>query len=415
VHGTAAKEVWIDRQLLGRDGMPGASAAEEVPGRMDSVFYLPRELVKPGPNIVDLRLSAHHATIGLSAPMHYITIGDHGWLTGQPLRAYLPSIVLFGAFLVGVLFFAVRAVLGPSRVAPAALAVMAAFALAQLLAETARGWWAYPYPVHAVRLSLILFFAGGFGAGLIAYIAQRFQPQRAGRIVGATVLLTLLGILSTRGFDGMTAAALLLPALGGAVVTGFAARRDSSARWHFAALVGFIALALAAPYLFIDRYFFWIIAALLVFLFVQEARARAADRAAHAEALQRESRLKVALAQARERQNPGVLTLTNAGRTEIIPMVELIRLQAAGDYVELHVLGGKEILHHGTLAELEARLPSTFLRVHRSHLVNTARVTSLDRAASGTGTLRLDDGSEVPVSRRVMPKVRDTLATGEAG
>ncbi|WP_353507001.1 LytTR family DNA-binding domain-containing protein [Pseudoalteromonas sp. SCSIO 43201] len=67
------------------------------------------------------------------------------------------------------------------------------------------------------------------------------------------------------------------------------------------------------------------------------------------------------------------------------------------------------VLHNNSLSELESTLPATFLRVHRSYIVNTQFITPLSRSASGTGILHLSTGDEVPVSRRVMPKVRDAL------
>ena len=54
------------------------------------------------------------------------------------------------------------------------------------------------------------------------------------------------------------------------------------------------------------------------------------------------------------------------------------------------------------------------LRVHRSHIVNTAFVDALERDPSGVGRLLLSNGAAVPVSRRIMPKVRSALSA-EAG
>jgi DNA-binding LytR/AlgR family response regulator len=73
-------------------------------------------------------------------------------------------------------------------------------------------------------------------------------------------------------------------------------------------------------------------------------------------------------------------------------------------------LSGREILHGDSLSELEASLPATFVRVHRSHIVNTAHVRAMKREASGVGVLVLSNGAEIPVSRRVLPKVRVALA-----
>ncbi|MCA1749267.1 MAG: LytTR family DNA-binding domain-containing protein, partial [Parasphingopyxis sp.] len=73
--------------------------------------------------------------------------------------------------------------------------------------------------------------------------------------------------------------------------------------------------------------------------------------------------------------------------------------------------GGRSELYSTSLAALERTLPETFIRIHRSHIVNTAFVSALDRDSAGTGTLRLADGDEVPVSRRVMPSVRAALSS----
>jgi DNA-binding LytR/AlgR family response regulator len=58
---------------------------------------------------------------------------------------------------------------------------------------------------------------------------------------------------------------------------------------------------------------------------------------------------------------------------------------------------------------LEKTLPATFLRVHRSGLINVMFVKSLERVQPCTGTLRLIEGTDIPVSRRIMPKIRPSL------
>ena len=77
--------------------------------------------------------------------------------------------------------------------------------------------------------------------------------------------------------------------------------------------------------------------------------------------------------------------------------------------MELHFTDGSARLHGGSLNELEAELPPAFLRVHRSHIVNTALVESLKLEPSGVGQLRMSSGASVPVSRRIMPTVRRTI------
>ena len=77
--------------------------------------------------------------------------------------------------------------------------------------------------------------------------------------------------------------------------------------------------------------------------------------------------------------------------------VALIRLiEAQGDYVMLHTMEG-EILHRETVSSLETRLnPSTFLRCHRSTIVNLDHIRGLRRRGKGL-TLSLADGRAIDV------------------
>ncbi|MEQ1505551.1 MAG: response regulator [Myxococcota bacterium] len=58
------------------------------------------------------------------------------------------------------------------------------------------------------------------------------------------------------------------------------------------------------------------------------------------------------------------------------------------------------------LADLERRLPASFLRVHRQAVVNLDRIERLEDADSGGYLAVLDDGSAVPVSRQVARQLR---------
>ncbi|WP_368411066.1 LytTR family DNA-binding domain-containing protein [Colwellia sp. 4_MG-2023] len=94
---------------------------------------------------------------------------------------------------------------------------------------------------------------------------------------------------------------------------------------------------------------------------------------------------------------------------------QVVFCKAAGDYVELNLKDHQQRLFTGSLKELESSLPKTFLRVHRSYLVNVEFIRSLNSKssqqveASGAGFLQLHDSMEVPVSRRIMPTVRNYI------
>jgi hypothetical protein len=96
------------------------------------------------------------------------------------------------------------------------------------------------------------------------------------------------------------------------------------------------------------------------------------------------------------------------GATAIfLPPGDILAVEAAGNYVQFHT---KDRVHmvRGTLATWAMRLKSHgFARVHRSRLVNRARIGAFKPKASGDVEITLDDGRVVIGSRRY----RDALGS----
>jgi len=88
------------------------------------------------------------------------------------------------------------------------------------------------------------------------------------------------------------------------------------------------------------------------------------------------------------------------GRALIVPIAEVSRLSASGNYVEVHTSARRHLVR-ATLSRLAQRLdPAEFLRVHRSHLVRADAIAEVAPWAHGDLKLRLKDGSELMLSRR---------------
>ena len=88
------------------------------------------------------------------------------------------------------------------------------------------------------------------------------------------------------------------------------------------------------------------------------------------------------------------------GRSLIVPVDDVQRLSAAGNYVEVHT-AVRSYLVRATLARLAQRLdPTQFLRVHRSHLVRADFIAEITPWAHGDLKLTLKDRSELMLSRR---------------
>ena len=80
-------------------------------------------------------------------------------------------------------------------------------------------------------------------------------------------------------------------------------------------------------------------------------------------------------------------------------------IDAAGDYMCVHASGQTHVLR-ATMKELEEMLdPQVFQRVHRSTIVNLARVRSLRPHLNGECFLKLESGQEVKLSRSFRDKV----------
>ncbi|MEL7313262.1 MAG: LytTR family DNA-binding domain-containing protein, partial [Pseudomonadota bacterium] len=104
------------------------------------------------------------------------------------------------------------------------------------------------------------------------------------------------------------------------------------------------------------------------------------------------------------------VAVKSTGKIDRVSSDQIVQVKGAGSFVEIMTTDGRKLLHADQLSGMESILPSTFIRVHRSHLVNTRFVKSLRRSPQGNGTLVLSDESEVPVSRRIMPSVRKAIA-----
>lgn len=100
------------------------------------------------------------------------------------------------------------------------------------------------------------------------------------------------------------------------------------------------------------------------------------------------------------------------GREFLVAAADIEWLQASGNYVNLRVRGHDYPLR-STIAGIEARLdPARFVRVHRSWLVNLARVASIEPLETGDARVHMADGAVVPCSRTFREALRARVGRG---
>jgi two-component system LytT family response regulator len=107
------------------------------------------------------------------------------------------------------------------------------------------------------------------------------------------------------------------------------------------------------------------------------------------------------------------ILVRESDRAFFLPVEEIQRVSAAGNYVEVHA-GGKVHLIRESLTSFIAQLdPGEFVRVHRSHVVRLSFIAELRPMFHGDYELVLRDGQTLALSRRykaLLPSaIRDRL------
>ncbi len=100
------------------------------------------------------------------------------------------------------------------------------------------------------------------------------------------------------------------------------------------------------------------------------------------------------------------LAIKDGSSITFVPVRDIDWIDAAGDYMCVHVKGVTHIMRT-TMKELEAKLdPSIFQRVHRSTIVNLHRVEKVSSHINGEFHLTLSTGSSLKMSRSYKDKVK---------
>ena len=105
------------------------------------------------------------------------------------------------------------------------------------------------------------------------------------------------------------------------------------------------------------------------------------------------------------------IAVASGGSVRFFDARQVSRFWSADKYT-LFVHGGDELMLEESLGALERRLEAhAFVRVHRSELINLAKVRAL-HSDDGIHEVELDDGQRARVSRRSLPALKKALGIG---
>jgi two-component system, LytTR family, response regulator LytT len=99
----------------------------------------------------------------------------------------------------------------------------------------------------------------------------------------------------------------------------------------------------------------------------------------------------------------GYFTVRSNRQIAKINFDELLYLESLGDYIEFHLANGSTISSKEKISHMENALPESFIRIHRSFIVNRSKISSFSREQMIVAE------KELPISRSYRQSVATTL------
>lgn len=82
------------------------------------------------------------------------------------------------------------------------------------------------------------------------------------------------------------------------------------------------------------------------------------------------------------------------GSNVIVALPDIVLIESLKDYVRIVTSDGQKFVTMGTLASFEERLPESFLRIHRSFLINLNHLEAFN-----SQIVKMADGSQITIGR----------------
>ena len=103
------------------------------------------------------------------------------------------------------------------------------------------------------------------------------------------------------------------------------------------------------------------------------------------------------------------IVIKDGEKINIIPIADLIYIEAYDDYVKLHTVDGRHIKKQ-TMSHYEKTLPSgLFVRIHRSSIIAIDRIQSIESIENGRYQVVLTNDVRLAISRSSFPELKQRL------
>lgn len=102
----------------------------------------------------------------------------------------------------------------------------------------------------------------------------------------------------------------------------------------------------------------------------------------------------------------GYITVRSERRNANVLFEQIVYIESFSDYVKIHLTGDDAVVTKEKISNLHCKLPDSFIRIHRSFIVNRHHVLSFSKECVFVGRM------ELPVSRKYKGEAITALNTG---
>ena len=389
--GTFSAAAYWDNLRIGEKGHPADNHIEERPGQVDAILPIPAHLLSPGPHTVRLDLSSHHLQWPVRSIFHGnaqrpgLFVAPYNADARRDFSRYMTVFAVSGLCVSLIMVMLVYPGLGsPVR---GEIACLIAALLVIAITETGRAFINYTYDWHLPRLAIQYLAAIGLSVALQALpkkILGRNRPF-AFIVAGLLVFASFVWFLPL-SMDRKTALVIVAGLI--AACASFVRSdlpRDTRGFLTISAMPALLS-GVIVPSSFLDG---WLFAAVVPFLAWFSFPGVSGNTHKH-------------------------LHVRADGRDYQFATDDILYFVAAGNYCEVTTRHGS-ILVKEPIKDILARLPASFVRIHRSAIVSTDRIRSLHRESTGRYMLETENGMRLPVSRKNVATLRQQMNQGLDG
>ena len=110
---------------------------------------------------------------------------------------------------------------------------------------------------------------------------------------------------------------------------------------------------------------------------------------------------------------PDYLLVKKLNKEFLVQVTDIQRVEASGNYINLHTHVGVYPLRYTLGRFCKEGAHQGFMRVHRSHAVRIPAIVSISYEETGDGTIMLNSGQSVALSRRYKDDLKQALAPNQ--